>query len=128
MNRTGIHARWILSVTITGLALGPIACSSQPKPSEAQTAAPAQSQQSQPQRYDLTGTVVSIDKSGTKLTVDHQAIPGFMGAMTMAYAVKDEHQFDNLSPGDQVTAKVVSNGGEVWLENIVTANTRTSPK
>jgi protein SCO1/2 len=77
-----------------------MACSSPPKQSEAQTLVPAQSQQTEPQRYALNGKVVSIDKPGRKLTVDHEAIPGFMGAMTMAYPVKDEHLLDNLSPAD----------------------------
>jgi Cu/Ag efflux protein CusF len=71
-----------ISLTMTAaLFLGLVACSPQPKPTDAQT--PAQSPQTQPQRYDLKGKVVSVDKSGKKLTVDHEAIPGFMGAMTM---------------------------------------------
>ena len=110
--------------TITALCLGLMACSadSAPKPTEAPApaAAAAQSQPATAQRYDLKGKVVAVDKAGKKLTVDHEAIVGFMSAMTMPYPVKDEHLLDNLSPGDQVTAKVVSSGGEIWLENIVT--------
>ena len=41
-----------------------------------------------------------------------------------AVPVKDKHLLDNLSPGDQVTAKVVSGGGQFWLENIATINAR----
>jgi Cu/Ag efflux protein CusF len=67
-------------------------------------------------------------ESGKNLTVDHEDIPGFMGAMKLAYPVKDEHLLDNLSPGDQVTAKVVSGRGEVWLENIVKVSPATPPK
>jgi protein SCO1/2 len=103
-----------------------VACSSQPKPTDAQTQ--GQSTQTQLQRYDLKGKVVSVDKSGKKLTVDHEAIPGFMGAMTMPYPVKDEHLLDHLSPGDQVTAKVVSGDGQFWLENVETTNAAPSPK
>jgi protein SCO1 len=69
-------------------------------------------------RYDLKGKVVSVDKPGKRLTVDHEAISGFMGAMTMAYPVKDERALDNVSPGDKVTAKVVSSSGSYRLENI----------
>ncbi len=65
---------------------------------------------------------MSVDRSGKKLTVDHEAIPGFMGAMTMAYPVKDEQLLDKLSPGEHVTAKVVSSGGEFWLEQVATVN------
>jgi protein SCO1/2 len=98
-------------------------CSAQSRQTESQTQSPAQQQPAQQQRYDLKGKVVAIDATGKKLTVDHEAIPGFMGAMTMAYPVKDEKLLEHLSPGDQVTAKVVvASGGEYWLENIILAS------
>jgi protein SCO1/2 len=78
----------------------------------------AQPTEANPARYDLNGKVVAVDKSAKRLTVDHGDIPGFMGAMTMPYAVKDEHLLDNLKAGDQISAKVVSTGSEFWLENI----------
>jgi Cu/Ag efflux protein CusF len=128
MARARTHANLMVSVTIATLCSGFLACSSPPQQSDAPASPPAQSQQTEPQRYDLKGKVVSIDKAGKKLTVDHEAIPGFMGAMTMAYPVKDEHLLDNLSPGDQVTAKVVSTSGAFWLDNIVTVNPGTLGK
>jgi protein SCO1/2 len=97
------------------------ACSTAPKSTDAQPPVASQTQ-AQPQRFDLEGKVVSIDKTGKKLTVDHKAIPGFMGAMTMAYPVKDDQLLENLSPGDQITAKVVSTGTDYWLENIAVTN------
>jgi protein SCO1/2 len=128
MTGTGTHTTRTLSVTVVALCVQLMACSSPPKQSEPQISTPAQSPQTERQRYDLKGKVVSIDKPGKRLTVDHEAIPGFMGAMTMPYPVKDEHLLDNLSPGDQVTAKVVSGGGQFWLENIETTNAAPSPK
>jgi protein SCO1/2 len=119
MKRARTHRTLMVPVAIAAMSLGVVACSSPPKQSDPQP--PAQSTRAEPQRYDLKGTVVSVDKSGKKLTVDHEAIPGFMGAMTMPYPVKDEHLLDNLAPGDDVTAKVVSGNGEFWLENIVVA-------
>jgi Cu/Ag efflux protein CusF len=120
-----IAVAWCLALT---------ACSSQPKQNETQPPVAAQPQpppqqqaQTEPQRYALKGKVVAVDKSGKKVTIDHDAIPGFMGAMTMAYPVKDEHQLDNVSAGEQITATVVSSGAEYWVENIVTM-TRTSEK
>ena len=77
-------------------------------------------------RYELKGRVISIDKSAKQVTVDHEDIPGFMGAMTMPYAVKDERALERLVPNDQVTAKVVSSGGSYWLEEIVV--TKPAPK
>jgi protein SCO1/2 len=110
------------SVVTVGLCLGLVGCTSQPQqkaaPAPAQPAAqPAQAEQ----RFDMKGKVVSVDKSGKNLIVDHEAIPGFMGAMTMPYPVKDERLLENLTPGEQITAKVVSGRGGVWLEEIAPA-------
>jgi Cu/Ag efflux protein CusF len=72
-----------------------------------------------PRRYSLQGRVVSVEKEKQQVVVDHGAIPGFMMAMSMGYAVKDPSLLDSLSPEDQITADVVVNGNDVWLENIV---------
>jgi len=117
MNRAETHSARILCVTVACFSTGMLACSSPPKQNDAPTPAAAQTQQAQPQRYDLKGKVVSIDKAGKMVTVDHGDIPGFMGAMTMPYRVRDQHLLDNLAPGDQVTAKVVSGGGEMWCRS-----------
>ena len=37
----------------------------------------------------------------------------------MGYAVKNPNLLDSLSPEDKITADVVVNGDDVWLENIV---------
>ena len=71
---------------------------------------------------------MAVDKAGKTLTVDHENIPGFMGAMTMPYAVKDGALLEHLSPGDLVTAKVVSTGTETWLENVVVTGKPTPSK
>jgi protein SCO1/2 len=69
-------------------------------------------------RYDLKGTVVSLDKSNKSVTVNHDEIKGFMSAMTMAYSVKDPKALDGVTAGDLVTAKLVSNGDAYWLEDV----------
>ena len=91
------------------------ACSDRPRQPESSSATPARATQA---RYDLKGKIVAIDKSGKLLTVDHEEIPGLMGAMTMPYAVKDERALDGLTVGDQVTAKVVTGDGPYRLEDI----------
>ena len=71
---------------------------------------------------------MALDQSAKTLTVDHEAIPGFMSAMTMVYPVKDAHLLDGIAPGDQITAKVISSGGKYWLEDIVVATAGTQPR
>jgi protein SCO1/2 len=53
------------------------------------------------------------------VNVDSEAIPGFMDAMTMPYQVRPESELDRLAPGDQITADVVIEVDNGWLENIV---------
>lgn len=57
-----------------------------------------------------------------EVTLDHEAIPGFMDAMTMPYKLKDPSILSELHPGDVLTADVlVSHGAdaEVSLDHIV---------
>jgi protein SCO1 len=86
--------------------------------------------QSQARRYHLKGTVVQVDKAQQHLVVNHEEIPGFMGAMTMPYPVVDTQTLEKTSPGDQITADVVVTPNDIHLENVVVvkkADGKTSP-
>ena len=61
------------------------------------------------------------------MVVDHEAIPGFMSAMTMPYRVKDAKDLERMSPGDAIQADVVVSDDGVWLENIVIVKGSTPP-
>lgn len=99
--RRGLMAFWMGVVA----AAWPVACQHQAGPP--------------PKRYHLRGTVVSVDPSHAQLVVSHGEIPGFMSAMTMGYAVRDQRALAGLSPGDEITADVVVQNTDSWLENIV---------
>jgi protein SCO1/2 len=88
----------------------------------------SQPAQQAPRRYSLHGRVVSIEKAKQQVVVDHGEITGFMMAMTMGYSVKNPSVLDSLSPEDQITADVVVNGDDVWLENIVVVKRAGSAK
>ena len=80
---------------------------------------PAQQPAQGPQRYHLAGRVVSVETAKQQVTVDAGDIPGFMMAMTMGYSVKNPNLLTPLSAEDKITADVVVNGNDVYLENIV---------
>ena len=109
------------SMAALGLTLLCVACGGPSKHPAASQPAASQAQASEAKRYDLRGKVIAIDKPGKRVTVDHQAIPGFMEAMTMAYPVKDATALDGLSPGEEITATIVSSDGMYWLEDIAPA-------
>jgi protein SCO1/2 len=57
--------------------------------------------------YKLHGKVVSTDAAKGEVTLNHEAIPGFMDAMTMPYKLKDATILGELHPGDVITADVL---------------------
>jgi protein SCO1/2 len=74
------------------------------------------------QVYHLRGKVVSTDAAHGIVVLDHEAIPGFMEAMTMPYQLKDPNIIGDLHRGDVITADVLlSKSGQqtVLLDHIV---------
>ena len=90
---------------------------------------PGATSQATSKRYHLKGKVVSIDKRANMANIDGEDIPGFMGAMTMPYVVKPASELDKLAPGDAITADVVVQDDDSWLENIaVTGHSSAASK
>ena len=78
-------------------------------------------------RYDLTGKVMTVEKDKHLVTVSHEEIKGLMDAMTMPFMVRDEWVFDQAASGDQITATLVVDETESWLENVVIVKSSTEP-
>jgi protein SCO1/2 len=57
--------------------------------------------------YTLQGQVLALNPAGKTVTVKHEAITGFMPAMTMPYDVADVRTLDGLAPGDLINATLV---------------------
>ncbi len=72
--------------------------------------------------YKLRGKVVSTDAATGEVTLNHEAIPGFMDAMTMPYKLKDAAILSELHPGDVITADVLVSqdpDADILLDHIV---------
>jgi len=65
--------------------------------------------------YKLHGKVISIDKLGRQLIIDHDAIPGFMDGMTMPYPVKDDAMLGQVAAGDEVEADLRVQGDKAEI-------------
>ncbi len=59
-------------------------------------------------KYNLLGNVVSVDQQDGQVTVQHEAIPGLMEAMTMPYPVTDRAALSELHPGDRIIATLLA--------------------
>ena len=63
-------------------------------------------QQSGKKEHAFRGKVEKVDAKAKTLTVNGENVEGWMGAMTMSYAVDKEDVITKVKPGDQITAKV----------------------
>ena len=100
-----------LVVVLAALA----ACTSRPAPANIQ-------------RFPLTGRVLSITISTSSVSVDTDPIPNFMPAMSMDYKVKNSDEIKPLKTGDSISAMLVKQDDEYWLENVhATAKTAAPP-
>jgi protein SCO1/2 len=57
--------------------------------------------------YPLRGKIVSTNEAKGEVTINGEAIPGFMEAMAMPYKLRDTRILGELHPGDLVTADVL---------------------
>jgi protein SCO1/2 len=79
-------------------------------------------------RYTLTGKIISVDKANLSMVVDAGEVKGFMGAMAMPYKVKKPADLDAVSVGDSISAELVVQATDYWLENVkVTQKSTTAP-
>ena len=72
-------------------------------------------------RYDVRGTVVSVDRLQKRARIAHEEIPGFMEAMTMDFPIREDWVWNDLVPGAGVRAGLVVDSSAkdpYWLENI----------
>jgi protein SCO1/2 len=72
--------------------------------------------------YKLRGKIISTDASTGNIVISHEAIPGFMDAMTMPYRVKDSNILSELHAGDMIAADLMvseSDDADVFLDHIV---------
>lgn len=92
-------------VTLAALTLAGCRPSPQPAPPKTEKPASASGLPADTRSYPVRGRVV--DLHGSDVTLDHEAIPGFMGAMTMSYKLRDPSIVSEIHPGDRITATIL---------------------
>jgi protein SCO1/2 len=75
-------------------------------------------------RYELRGKIVEVDRKHGEVGIAHEAIPGFMDAMTMSFPVAD-WVLTAAAPGDDITADLVVSGSDSRLENVSLGKAQT---
>lgn len=94
------RAHPIAAVVMLGVALALAGCGTPaPGPVPAAKSAPAARTR---QTYQLVGIVRRVTPAAGEVHIQHEAIPGFMDAMTMPFSLEDRRLLDDLKPGDAV--------------------------
>jgi protein SCO1/2 len=78
-------------------------------------------------RFELKGTVVAVDKSQREATIAHEAVKGYMDAMTMPFIVKDDWALSILTPGQTVEAILVVTSDRAWIEGLRISEKKKEP-
>lgn len=68
--------------------------------------------------FDVKGVLLRVENEGRTLIIDHEEMPGYMGAMTMPFRVKDTAESKKAEPGDEITFTYKVAELESWVEDI----------
>lgn len=68
--------------------------------------------------YAARGVVQAIAPDRHEATIRHEAIAGFMGAMTMGFTVKATNELAGISPNDEITFKLAVTENDSWIEGV----------
>ena len=68
--------------------------------------------------YKLRGTIVAVHADDKSASIDAEAIPGFMDAMTMEYTIRDSAALSKLKPKDKITADLIADPDGAYIENV----------
>jgi protein SCO1/2 len=70
-------------------------------------------------RYPFHGVVHEVKNGGHDVMVAHDAVPGFMAAMTMLFPARGPAEvLGALAPGDTIDATLVVDDSRYWIEGI----------
>lgn len=69
--------------------------------------------------YDVHAKVVSVDVEKKEVTLDHEAIPGLMGAMKMPFAVENAKVLEGIKAGDQIHGKLRVKDGQQTITELM---------
>lgn len=72
-------------------------------------------------RYQFKGKVISVDRTAKKAKIDHEAVEGYMDAMTMDFPIHADWIWNDLTPGSEIRAElVIDNAAKdpYFLENV----------
>ena len=102
-----------------------VACQDPVKPERATKADAVASEQI----FSVKGIVQEVAPERKKVKIAHEKIPGYMGAMTMTFEVRDPQELAGLQAGDAIAFRMIVTKEDGWIDQIqkLTAATNVVP-
>lgn len=69
-------------------------------------------------RHQARGLVLKVDQAASRVTVSHDEIAGYMGAMVMPFAVRDARQLAGVRPGDRIGFRLNVRDERSWIDRL----------
>jgi protein SCO1/2 len=83
-----------------------------------EASAPPASSAVPPQTFAAHGVVQSVSPDLRRATIQHDAIPGYMAAMTMEFSVLNTNVLGGISAGDEISFTLAVTETNDWIENL----------
>lgn len=80
--------------------------------------APTKQEATSSQRYEVRGTVISINREAKEVIVQHEKIEDLMDAMRMGFSVPNGSDLEKLEVGKIIKATLVVENNMMWLEDV----------
>jgi protein SCO1/2 len=68
--------------------------------------------------YSARGVIINLNSNGAELEIKHDAIAGYMPAMTMPFDVKNTNELAGLAPGDPIAFRLTVTDTNGWIDQI----------
>jgi protein SCO1 len=68
--------------------------------------------------FSVRGWLQDLPTDGRSAVIRHEAIPGYMAAMTMTFSVKEAGDLRGLTPGDEVEFRLIVTEDDQWIEKL----------
>jgi protein SCO1/2 len=76
-----------------------------------------------PRTFQVKGVIKELKPDGKTALIAHEAIPDYMGAMTMEFEVRDTNELRGLRAGDTVTFRMLVTDKEGWIDHVAKSGT-----
>ncbi len=111
---------WLFNLS---LLLVVTSCEKQsPGTTPAAPAAPPAISVTSTQMFQVKGVVESVKAEAKTIRIRHDAIPGYMDAMTMPFEVRDTNELAGVNAGDSVTFRMFVTETDGWIDQIQKLN------